>query len=268
MKKVLLIDSGSGGVNILKECVKVCPYCDYLLFCDDKNLPYGDKPIEILQQIVLKNLKDIQKFFKFEIVILACNTLSCTCLEKVRKEFPDTIFIGVVPAVKPALEKWKQNEILVLATENTLKNNILIRQNDKLLCKSMPKLAGLIDKNLDNLDAVIPYLQDELSSFLNQKPKAIVLGCTHYLSVKKQIYEIIGDGVEFFDGTNGVARRLKYFVLNEDCCDKKQNEYDRNENEKTLHCEKINQTANYQVQIIVSQNQNLLPILWWWFQND
>ena len=43
MKNVLLIDSGTGGVNVLKECFKVVPKCNYLLFCDTKNLPYGTK---------------------------------------------------------------------------------------------------------------------------------------------------------------------------------------------------------------------------------
>ena len=70
MKKVLLIDSGSGGVNILKECVKVCPYADYLLFCDTKNLPYGSKSKEELIEITFKNLDEIHKFFPYEIVIL------------------------------------------------------------------------------------------------------------------------------------------------------------------------------------------------------
>ena len=71
MEKVLLIDSGSGGINILKECVKVAPYCDYLLYCDNKNLPYGNKTKEQLLQITFKNLENIYKFFKFKIVIFA-----------------------------------------------------------------------------------------------------------------------------------------------------------------------------------------------------
>ncbi len=246
MKKVLLIDSGSGGVNILKECVKVCPYCDFLLFCDDKNLPYGNKSVELLQQITIENLKNIQKFFPFDIVILACNTLSCTCLERVRAEFENIIFIGTVPAVKPALEKWQPNEVLVLATENTIKNNILINKNKEVVCKSVNELAGLIDQNLDNLEGLKPFLQKNLGEM--SKPKAIVLGCTHYLAIKPQLRQVFGGDVEFFDGANGVARRLSHFVFDD-------------EDAKAT-------TPNFQVQIVASGNENMLPVFWWWYEKD
>ncbi len=235
MKKVLLIDSGSGGINVLKECIKVVDGCNFLLFCDDKNLPYGNKSVEELQDITIKNLKKIKLFFDFEICVLACNTLSCTCLDKLRQEFPSIVFIGTVPAVKPALEKYKPNEILVLATQVTIKHNVLINQNKGLILKPMSTLAENIDKNLDNLDNVKSIVFDELNSYQN-KVKAVVLGCTHYFAIKPIIKEVLGN-VEIFDSANGVARRLKSFV---DCHD-----------------------GNYQLQIMTSDNTNMLGQFWY-----
>ena len=89
MKNVLLIDSGSGGINILKECVKVAPRCNFLLFCDAYNIPYGNKTKQELVSITEKNLNKINHFFKFDIVILACNTLTATVLDEMRKKFPN-----------------------------------------------------------------------------------------------------------------------------------------------------------------------------------
>lgn len=237
MKNVLLIDSGSGGVSVLKECVQVAHCCNYLLFCDTKNLPYGNKTKDELEKITIENLKKIQSFFKFDIVILACNTLTSTCLNKCRETFPKVIFIGTVPAIKPALEKFKAEEVLVLATPTTIQNNELIRHNQNLILKPMPNLAEQIDKNLDNIDNLLPELKEKLQGI---KPKAVVLGCTHYSAIKPLLFSILGD-IKIFDSANGVARRLKSFI-NDD-------------------------STNFQVQIMVSGDENFVSNLWWFFNN-
>lgn len=241
MKNILLIDSGSGGVNILKECVKVVGSGNFLLFCDNKNLPYGSKSKAQLQKITLENLKKIYTFFKFDIVVLACNTLSCTCLEKCREVFPDKIFIGTVPAIRPALESFKPKDILVLATQTTIKHNILINKNPQVLTRSMPNLACEIDENLDNLSVLETDLRAELEKY---SPKAVVLGCTHYKAVESLLKKIFGNSLQIFDSANGVARRLKSFV-------------GADENSKSL-----------QVQIMVSANDEILQKFWWWYMKD
>lgn len=288
MKNVLLIDSGSGGVNILKECVRVVPQCNFLLFCDDANLPYGAKSRAQLQQITLQNLRNIRSFFDFDVVVLACNTLSCTALDAARAHFEDVPFVGTVPAIKPALQKFEPQEILVLATRATLRHNKLVKKYPNLMKKSLPKLAELIDNNLDNLWAVRPYLCAQLRPFFQEgrTPKAVVLGCTHYQAVKDILQEIFvqntGKKVEFFDSANGVARRLKHFVQPESAGEHngatKSEAYGKKADEKVggkadgevgendvKTCERDVATA-FQVQIMVSGNLNKLQPFWWWFQ--
>lgn len=209
MKNVLLIDSGSGGVNILKECVKICPYCNYLLFCDHKNLPYGAKSKKELVEITEKNLLKIGNFFKFDIVIFACNTLTATVIDEMREIFCDIDFIGTVPAIKPALTEFKERDILLIATKTTLENNKLIAKykNSGIKFKALNKLAPLIDENLDEIEKIYPYLKKELKGNF----KAIVLGCTHYMAVENLLKDIYKDA-KIFDSSNGVARRLLSFV--------------------------------------------------------
>lgn len=241
MKNVLLLDSGSGGINVLKECVKIAPYCNFLFYCDNKNMPYGDKSKEELQQITVENLRRIYTFFKFDIVIFACNTLTCTCLEKCREIFADKIFIGTVPAIKPALQKFDEKEILVLATPTTIKHNVLLSKLQNVQRLSMPTLAKDIDKHLDNLSVLRPKLSQILS---DKKCKAVVLGCTHYASVKDIILNVFDDTIEIFDSANGVARRLKSFL------------------------DVASPDQNYQVQIMVSGNADFVGKLWWHYNQN
>lgn len=240
MKNVLLIDSGSGGLNILKECVKVVPYCNFLFFCDNKNLPYGNKTKDKLEKITIENLKMIYDFFKFDIVILACNTLTCTCIEKCRQTFPDKIFVGTVPAIKPALNEFEEKDIFVLATKATIEHNVLLGKTKCVKRRSMSTLAEDIDKNLDNLGILKEKLKTELAC---EKCKALVLGCTHYIALKNIFLEIFGEDIKIFDGANGVARRLKSFV------------------------ETYEKENGFQVQIMVSGDENFVPKLWWYFNS-
>lgn len=237
MKNVLLIDSGSGGVNILKECVKICPYCNYLLFCDHKNLPYGAKSKKELVEITEKNLLKIGNFFKFDIVIFACNTLTATVIDEMREIFCDIDFIGTVPAIKPALTEFKERDILLIATKTTLENNKLIAKykNSGIKFKALNKLAPLIDENLDEIEKIYPYLKKELKGNF----KAIVLGCTHYMAVENLLKDIYKDA-KIFDSSNGVARRLLSFVQ------------ERN--------------FGYQVQIYC-EDDKMRAKLWWYYLN-
>ena len=237
MKNVLLIDSGSGGVNILKECVKICPYCNYLLFCDHKNLPYGAKSKKELVEITEKNLLKIGNFFKFDIVIFACNTLTATVIDEMREKFCDIDFIGTVPAIKPALTEFKERDILLIATKTTLDNNKLIAKykNSGIKFKALNKLAPLIDENLDEIEKIYPYLKKELKGNF----KAIVLGCTHYMAVENLLKDIYKDA-KIFDSSNGVARRLLSFAQ-----------------ERNL---------GYQVQIYC-EDDKMRAKLWWYYLN-
>lgn len=237
MKNVLLIDSGSGGVNILKECVKICPYCNYLLFCDHKNLPYGAKSKKELVEITEKNLLKIGNFFKFDIVIFACNTLTATVIDEMREKFCDIDFIGTVPAIKPALTEFKERDILLIATKTTLENNKLIAKykDSEIKFKALNKLAPLIDENLDEIEKIYPYLKKELKGNF----KAIVLGCTHYMAVENLLKDIYKDA-KIFDSSNGVARRLLSFVQ------------ERN--------------FGYQVQIYC-EDDKMRAKLWWYYLN-
>lgn len=237
MKNVLLIDSGSGGLNVLKECIKVVPKCNYLLFCDSKNLPYGTKSKEQLIDITKNNLLKIKKFFDFDIVILACNTLTATVIDEMREMFKGIVFIGTVPAIKPAILEFEGKDIIVLCTSATLKHNKLIQKylNSQITFLPFDELAVEIDKNLDDLSVLDNLLKDKLKGEF----KAIVLGCTHYKGVEENLNRIFPRS-KIFDSSNGVARRLKSFVQED--------------------------TFSFQVQIFC-ENVNDLEKFWWYFQN-
>ena len=198
MKKVLVIDSGSGGLNILASCIKAGVGGNFLYYSDQKNLPYGNKSRRELIKILSKILEDVAQFFHFEVVLLACNTLTTSTIEHMRKRYPNILFVGTVPATKPAYEMFDKEDVLIMATKRTLDNLDL----DGL---TIPNLPTLIDENLLSLDNLKTYLFSHLSPYVNKK--AVVLGCTHYIAVKNIIQEILPNS-KIVDSGEGVAKRM------------------------------------------------------------
>lgn len=235
MKNVLLVDSGSGGVNVLLKCIEEVPMCNFLLFCDNKNLPYGEKSKETLQKLMIENLKKIYIFFKFDVVVIACNTLTATTIEKCRETFCNVKFVGTEPAIRPALEKYRPEDILLLATPTTIKHNHYVNLVKGIQTLELKELASLIDENLDDLSVVLPYIKNKLQG---KTAKAVVLGCTHYVAVKDLIAACLPNA-EIFTSEEGVARRLKA-ILGE-------------------------RRVNYQVQFITSKNDGFLPKIVYYF---
>jgi len=199
MKKVLVIDSGSGGLNILASCINSGVGGNFLYYSDQKNLPYGNKTKRELQKILSNILEEVASFFRFDVVLLACNTLTTSVIDYARRKYSNILFVGTVPATKPAFEKYRKDEVLVMATQRTLEN-----LNEKGLCVS--HLPELIDDNLFSLEKLKPYLTENLSKHIRKK--GVVLGCTHYLAVKNIVKDILPQ-TEIFDSAGGVSKRMK-----------------------------------------------------------
>ena len=71
-----------------------------------------------------------------------------------------------------------------------------------LECNGLAHLIEINDKK-----RVQEYLEKNLSKYRN-KVDSVVLGCTHYPLIKKEITSILGN-IKFYDGSEGLSNRLK-----------------------------------------------------------
>ena len=208
--KVLIIDSGIGGLTILSDSIKVNPNLDYYYFADYKSLPYGTKSPAYIRKSLISNINMLQEKFYFDVIVLGCNTLTAVAVNFLRRQFPQKIIIGTEPAIKVAERNNKRN-ILLLATPNTIKYNKLINQYKEnksinLILKPMPNLANLIEHNIQNLKTVKPVIYKILGEYEGYID-AIVLGCTHYIYLKKTIEDF--SNVPVYDGNFGVVNQIQ-----------------------------------------------------------
>jgi glutamate racemase len=207
-----VFDSGVGGISILRPLVRELPHERFVYFGDSANAPYGDKdPSEVLslsRHIVQELLADGAKA-----IVIACNTATSAAAQTLRAEYPDVPIIGVEPALKPATLAPHHHRILVMATAATLSLDKFQRLEDRwgsdseVIEVACVGLAELIEKG----DPSLPQIHELLVKYLAQwrgKVDSVVLGCTHYPFIRKQIREVVGD-VPLYDGGEGTARETR-----------------------------------------------------------
>ena len=202
-----VLDSGIGGVTVLREIFKQGINAKFIYYSDSKNNPYGDKSSDEVYSIV-KTIVDYLLDKGCVAIVLACNTASAICVKRLREEYPDILFIAIEPAYKMVHDYNPNGKTLVMATEGTINSEKFLTLFNKydnkntilLPCKG---LAELIEEGNDV--KINQYLDDNLSKY--KDIDNVVLGCTHYPLIKKNIRRVLGN-VKFFDGSLGVSKEL------------------------------------------------------------
>ena len=213
MKKnefVLVYDSGIGGLTTLAQMMKTCPTLNYIYFADTKNCPYGNKCKSELNNLILSNIKSLQRKYTISHIVLACNTATTSSISHLREHLSIPI-IGTEPNVMTP-NRLGYKKILVLATPATAKTKKLCMLENKLTSTThnigIPSLAKLIEeyKVNDKKESLVKshkIINKVLKNVDNTT--AIVLGCTHYVYLKTYIEN---KGYKCYDGNTGVAKRL------------------------------------------------------------
>ena len=165
-----LIDSGIGGLSLLKNLVSKYPNENYIYVADNLNMPYGNKSTKFLRSRILELIDYLVDTFNVKLVILACNTASVTSLEYVRKH--------------------SKVEVLGLDISG------LVMQDSKIICTKLTakhyqnlnvypfnNLATSIEQNIFDRYTLERKIKNALSrGQINENN--IILGCTHYELVK------------------------------------------------------------------------------------
>ena len=210
MGKIGVFDSGIGGYSVLEKLKELMPDKEYIYYKDSDNLPYGNKSDEELFRIG-KNIVSYLVNEGCTLIVIACNTMTTKCITKLRNTFKNIIFVGTEPAIKVACDNNYKN-ILVMATPATVKSKAvskLIDNNKKSFQKIyLAPCDGLARAVEDNDKIKIKnILEKVLNKYKNMNIDCIVLGCTHYTFIKKEIKEIIK--ADLVDGSLGVAKQVK-----------------------------------------------------------
>ncbi len=212
-----LFDSGIGGATVLAALHQQLPHADLVLLSDQARCPYGPRPAAELVRIALANTRWLLAQ-DARLIVVACNTASAAALDTLRSRFPDVPFVGMVPAVKPAVRASRRRAIGVLATPTTIAGALLrdvIAQwagDAHVVAQACPGLVEQIEAGELDTPATITLLAQHLAPLRHAGVDTIVLGCTHYPFVAPAIAQLMGDGVTIIDAAPAVAQQVARIV--------------------------------------------------------
>ena len=228
-----VVDSGSGGLSVLKEITRLLPAEKYIYYSDNANCPYGEKP----QQFIVGRMRGISEELMAEgadIIVVACNTATSAAISDLRAMYsdPESVqyrarvreltsgrrghisFIGMEPAVKPAALGTRTGVIGVLATAGTLKGSKYltskgnVEDNVKVVEHVGKGFVELVESGRLDGPEVEKVVSDSLRPLLQKGADIIVLGCTHYPFLLPVMMKVAGPDVRFIDPAPAVAKRL------------------------------------------------------------
>lgn len=187
-----VFDSGVGGLTVLKVLSQVLPREDFIYFGDSGRAPYGNDAPEIICQ---KSLQVADKVVRMgaKVLVIACNTIVATALERVAERFPLPV-IGVIgPGARALASLEGVHKVLILATRRTVDSRaypraiLRMRPDLEIIQRACPTFAPLVEfgerdgcKRQSLVDACLADLRGE-------DLDALVLACTHFPLLREEI---------------------------------------------------------------------------------
>lgn len=209
-RPVGVFDSGLGGISVLGEALRGLPGEDYVYFGDTRHIPYGDKPPD---EVLRYTHEAVDKLIQLDCkaIVLACNTATSVAAGKLRQELRLPI-IGMEPALKPASLLPREGRVVVLATRVTLSQpkfrSLMERYGQNALPVPCTGLMECVEAGELEGERVEGLLRVLLRPCMDMPVKAVVLGCTHYVFLKKAIAGFFAPDVPLIDGNEGTVRQL------------------------------------------------------------
>ncbi|MCG8314872.1 MAG: glutamate racemase [Pseudomonadales bacterium] len=217
--RVLIFDSGVGGLSISKEIKTRIASLSITYIADNRTYPYGILSEQALIERIENLFPQLIERFQPETIVIACNSASTLVLDHLRQLTPIPV-IGVVPAIKPAAEQTQTQTIGLLATPGTVQRAYTSRLIEdfaphcSVIRIGSRELVDLAETKLRGKPVDRQILEQVLTPFTTNKAvDKVVLGCTHFPFLRNEISSILGNRIALIDSGTAIARRTE-FILN------------------------------------------------------
>lgn len=221
--KILVFDSGLGGLTVYSEILKIRFHADYVYCADDAGFPYGPLSEKALVARVLDVMDKLIDDHAPDLAIIACNTASTLALPHLRARWEDLPFVGTVPAIKPAAERSRSRMISVLATPGTVARDYMralveqFAEGCDVTLVGSRRLAEIAERFMRGETIADGEVAREIAPCFRESVGArtdeIVLACTHYPLLLDHFERLAPWPVEWIDPAPAIARRADALLM-------------------------------------------------------
>ncbi len=207
-----LFDSGVGGLSVVRALLAELPRELIRYVADSANCPYGSRSADEIRALSAGIVRYLVAA-GCKLIVVACNTASAAALAYLRQTFPETPFVGMVPAVKPAAQLTRTGVVGVLATPVTFSGALYEEvvshygRSLRVLSRACPGLVERIEQGDLDSPALSALLRGCVDPMLAAGADTLVLGCTHYPFIAPTLQRLVGEGVRILEPSAAVARQ-------------------------------------------------------------
>ncbi len=225
-----VFDSGLGGLTAVREIRRLLPNENIIYFGDTGRVPYGTRSSDTIISYTKQDINFL-KTHNIKAIVVACGTASSVAVPFVKNEYKTEIFDVLEPTVNSAINFKKNQKIGIIATSSTInsrsyetkiheiskKNNLEI----ETFAVACPLFVPLVENGrISEDDCVTNLVIEEYLSVLKEKNiDTLILGCTHYPLISKNISNFLGENVRLIDAGKEVSKNLS---KNIQFCDKRE----------------------------------------------
>src|SRR5579871_2175006 len=94
-----IFDSGVGGLSVWQEITTLLPNESMIYVGDSEHAPYGKLSVDEIYHLS-KKITQFLLTHNVKMLVIACNTATVSCLERIRSDFRNLPVIGTVPVIK------------------------------------------------------------------------------------------------------------------------------------------------------------------------
>lgn len=194
-----LLDSGMGGISIWAEIVRQLPCEEVVYWADTAHCPYGGRSREEITALVRKGV-EVLLGEGVKLIVIACNTATTAAIATLRAEWPEVLFVGLEPAVKPAAQATRSGVVGVLGTAYTV-NSEMFRQTTeryatgigvRVIATAGNGLVEAVETGCEDTPQTEQLLHRYIEPMLEAGADELVLACTHFPLLRPAIRRVIG----------------------------------------------------------------------------
>ncbi len=219
LKSIALLDSGVGGLTVVKEIFKQLPEERIVYFGDTARMPYGPRPHEEVRKFAMQII-DFLQTQDIKLVIVACNSASAAGLPYYQENVKYPVVGVIEPGIRAALSHTTTKKVGVIGTEGTINSGAYeecIRSLDpavEIFSLACPLFVLIVENNLIGAKETRKVAEEYLRPLKEAGVDALILGCTHYPLMAEVIQEVMGPEVRLISSAEETAREARE-ILND-----------------------------------------------------
>ncbi len=215
-----VMDSGVGGLTVVKEIWRQLPREAIVFYGDSLRCPYGNREPEEIRALSFRIL-DFLVEQGVKMLVIACNTATAVALEEARRRYAVPVVGVIAPGARAAIAATGNRNIGIIGTQATIRSNSYVKTLTQtqpelnLISRACPGFVDLVESGPLDVTTTLSVVAESLQAFQGSGIDTMILGCTHYPLLAPYLQEVLGSQVKLISSAEETARDVSLWLTEE-----------------------------------------------------